>query len=121
MVLTIFNVLRATGVILNETIVNDYIFKCIPITVTALKKGFDATNRWTTYFYDFENGAENKTLAINKSIDTPTNFLLDFPINSATVTGKAQINIANLKTSVTPVGTPATIDNSYNKTVITTN
>jgi hypothetical protein len=116
------DIMRATGLILNETIINDYIFKCIPITTATLEYGFIPTNDWVTYFFDIESETENKTVTINKSVkNTLTNLLVDFPIEKTLETSTVNVNIANLKTGLTPGGGPAPIDNSYNKSVITSN
>lgn len=116
------NVLRAVGLMLNDTIVNDYVFKCIPVTTSTLNKGFNPTNNWITYYFDIESEADNKTVTVNKDIpNNKTNLLFDFPLEAAAETGAINVNIANLKTSVTPSGGPAPIDNSYTKKVITTN
>lgn len=116
------NVLRATGLIFNNSIVNDYIFNYTPITTTEIERGFIPTNNWITYYFDIESKKDNKTITINKNFaNIDTNFLIDFPYTKAAETGIANINIANLKTGLTPTGGPAPIDNSYNKNVITTN
>ena len=115
-------ILRATGLILNNEVKNDYIFKCVPISDDTLKRGFASANNWVTYYFDIESSVDNKNLRINKNIlPIQTNYLIDFPTESAAKTGKASINIANLKTAVTPAGGPAPIENAYNKEVITTN
>ncbi len=116
------DIMRATGVILNETIINDYVFKCLPVTTNTLQKGFIPTNDWVTYYFDIESETENKTVTINKNIqDTSTNFLIDFPVEKVFNSSEVNVNVANLKTNLTPAGGPAPVDNSYTKNVITTN
>lgn len=116
------NVLRAVGLILNDTIINDYIFKCLPITSTTLNRGFKPSNDWVTYYFDIEQENENKTVTINKDLNTTqTNLLVDLPLERAAETGSVTVNIANLKTALTPSGGPAPVNNAYDKTVITTN
>jgi len=116
------NTLRAVGVILNNSVINDYIFKCIPVTDPNLKRGFSPSNNWVTYYFDIEKSSDNKTVTVNKNIeDTRTNLLLDFTLEQAAETGTAIVNIANLKTGMTPSGGPAPVDNSYIKDVTTTN
>lgn len=101
------NTLRATGLILNESIVNDYVFHCIPVTTLNLSAGFIPSNQWVTYYYDIENRTNNKNLAIKKQFsETFTNFLIDFPFEEITTTNTTKINIANLKTNLTPTGGP---------------
>jgi hypothetical protein len=116
------NTLRAVGLILNDTPINDYVFKCIPVTTSTINRGFNPTNNWVTYFFDIESEVDNKTVTVNKDItDNKTNLLLDFPLEQAAELGTVNVNIANLKTAVTPSGGPAPINNSYTKNVITTN
>ena len=113
--------LRATGTLLNNSVYNDYIFNCVPITSTTQQLGFKPTNDWVTYYFDIESGAENKSVAVNKDLNPVSNFLLDFPVETAIKSGTATINIANLKTNTTPTGGPASIDNTYIKNTITSN
>lgn len=116
------NILRATGLVLNDSVVNDYVFNCIAITAPNLDQGFIPTNNWITYFYDIEEVTNNRNVYINKNfISTNTSFLIDFPIEQAAASGKININIANLKTGVTPAGGPAPINNNYVKQPITSN
>jgi hypothetical protein len=116
------NILRAVGVVFNDSVVNDYIFKCISVTNSNSPGGFIPHNNWVTYYFDIESQTQNKTLTINKDIQkVPTNLLLDFSIENATGKATSNVNIANLKTQITPAGGPAPIENSYDKQVITKN
>jgi hypothetical protein len=114
-------VLRATGTVLNNAVLNDYVFNIEYIAVNTGLHGFIPVNDYVTYYFDIEGLTQNKTLAINKKISNiPTNYLLSFPFNSIT-DNTTNINIANLKNVVTPDGGPASIDNSYTKITTTTN
>jgi len=114
--------LRATGLVLGNSIYNESVFICTPVTTMSMSPGFIPNNDWVTYFYDIETGTENKTLSVNKEFTgLATNLLLDFPIEPATEKGSITVNIANLKTNLTPTGGPAPVDNTYTKQVITTN
>ena len=76
------NILRAVGLILNNTSINDYIFKCLPITQPTLTRGFTPANDWVTYFFDIEQESENRSVTINKTFTSiPTNLLLNFSLN----------------------------------------
>jgi hypothetical protein len=117
--LTSNNILRATGLMLNDSIVNDYIFNYKLITSSSLETNFDLENHWVTYFNDYEIGTENTSVTINKNfIDVPVNYLVSFSIDEAIKTGKATVNISNLKTLLTPTGAAASTDNFYSKTFI---
>lgn len=116
------NILRAVGMVLNDTIINDYVFKCLPVTTTQISRGFTPANNWVTYFFDVEQKTENKTVTLNKVLaPTQTNLLIDLPVEKAAGDGIVNINIANLKTGVTPAGGPAPVNNAYEKQVITSN
>jgi hypothetical protein len=114
--------LRATGLILNRAALHNYGLKVFNITQNNFQYNFISNNNWVTYFQDFESQSNNNSLKINKEIqNTPTNFLITFSIKDAINTQNCNINIANLKTSYTPAGGPAPLDNSYDETIITTN
>lgn len=114
-------VLRATGTVLNESVLNDYIFNIEYVAVNTGVHGFIPVNEYLTYYFDFEDGTNNKNLKINKTFtDNPNNFLLSFTFDNIT-DNKANINIANLKTISTPAGGLATVNNSYTKPAVTTN
>lgn len=116
------NILRGVGVILNESRINDYYFKCINVTSNNLSYDFIPANKWVTYFLDFPNQENNSDVSLNKEFTNNTvNYLVDFPIEQAIKTGRATINIANLKTGFTPAGGPSPVDNSYTETIQTTN
>jgi hypothetical protein len=106
------NILRATGVVLNNAIVNDYVFTCTPVTRENIFAGFNPTNSIGTYFSDFVLETENNTLNIKKIIPTKTNLLISFPIKRNIESSLIPINVANLKTTLTPSGGPASINNS---------
>jgi hypothetical protein len=116
------NTLRAVGVVLNDNVINDYVFKYTPITSDTLNRGFLPSNNWVTYYFDVEEEGENKTVTINKNISTArTNLLFSLPIEQAAEKGSTTVNIANLKTALTPAGGPAPVNNAYDKIVTTTN
>lgn len=108
------NILRATGFIIGNTSINQYAFDIETITDTTLSYDLKTDNEWVTYFYDFSTKFFNKTSKINKNLTIPTHFLIDYPIEEAIETGKASINIANLKTYITPRGAPTLIENTTN-------
>lgn len=116
------NILRAVGVILNNSILNDFLFKCFPVSVTTINQGFTPANNWITYYFEVEDKNENKSVTLNKVLaPTQTHLLIDLPIERAAAEGVININIANLKTGLTPSGGPSPINNTYEKQVITSN
>lgn len=114
-------VLRATGTVLNDTVLNDYVFNIEYIAINTGIHGFIPINDYVTYYFDFENGSNNKDLKINKTVDSnPNNFLISFAFENVN-DNNTNINIANLKNIVTPAGGIATVNNSYTKPATTTN
>jgi hypothetical protein len=118
---TTLNTIYAIGCILGNSILNDYVFTATNITTNiianggtnAVQYGHIVSNDWVTYYMDSELQIENKTVTINKIIqDQGINYLVDFPYQNAIQTGKAYINIANLKTGYTPTGIPTSINNT---------
>jgi hypothetical protein len=109
------NTLRATGVILGQTVVNDYVFECIPLTYESFSYGFNPSQSIVTYYFDAEYGSENTSVRINKKYDVPTSFLITFSPYEAAKSNSSVINIANLKNIMTPAGGPPPIENSYLK------
>lgn len=113
--------LRGTGVILNNDIVNNYLLSAINITDKSINYDFTPDNKWITYYLDFPSQVFNKDVSLNKTFDTQINFLIDFPLIPTIKNKNISINIANLKTGLTPTSTPPQIDNSYDEQIITTN
>lgn len=114
-------IVRATGTVLNNSVLNDYVFNIEYVAVNTGVHGFIPVNEYVTYYFDFESGIYNKDLTINKVFDdNPNNFLLSFTFDNITDTTNTNINIANLKNIVTPAGGLATVDNSYSKPVSST-
>jgi hypothetical protein len=111
--------MRATGVILNNDIINNYLLSAV--TNKDLNYNFIPNNKWITYYLDFPSQVFNKDVSLNKVFDTQINFLIDFPLIPTIKNKTGEINIANLKTGLTPTSTPPQIDNSYNEQIITTN
>jgi hypothetical protein len=112
------NTLQATGTVLNNAIIknnsyiNNYLFSCTPVTREKIDAGFSPINTLGTYFADFAQEIDNKTVKINKNIPIKTNLLISFSTkrdNTSNFT--IPINIANLKTILTPTGAPPSIVN----------
>lgn len=111
--------MRGTGVILNSDIVNNYLLSAV--TNKDLNYNFTPNNKWITYYQDFPSQVFNKDVSLNKTFDTQINFLFDFPLLPAIKDKVGTINIANLKSGLTPTSSPPQIDNSYDEQIITTN
>lgn len=114
-------VLRATGTVLNESTINDYVFDVEYVGINVHDIGFTPVNDYITYFFDFESSKNNKNLTINKTVESnPNNLLMTFAFDEV-FNGTSNINIANLKNVATPAGGLATVNNTYTKEIVTTN
>lgn len=114
------NILRATGVVIGNSVANDYIFKIQKVTQNNINYNFTPNNTWVTYFLDFPNQANNTNILVNKEYpNINTNFLISFSVSK--YTDKVNINIANLKTGYTPTGNPTTMNNTYEEQIVTSN
>jgi hypothetical protein len=105
------NILRATGTMFNDSQLNNYIFKCIPITESNINTGIILANPWVTYFSSYEQELENRSLAVNKTYTPSSHFLLHLPVEQTVNTGVGIFNTINLRTGVTPTGGPSPVNN----------
>jgi hypothetical protein len=92
---------------------NSYILSSTPLSKQFVYD-YIPDNPWVTYYMNYFSKQESKSVALNKILnDAKINYLIDFPYINAAKTGKANINISNLKTGYTPQGYPVPIDNFY--------
>jgi len=105
-------ILRANGVILGTTVLNDYVFRTILETTDEITQGFLGDNNWVSYYYNYKDTSRNKDVTLNQSLPVDTHLLIDFPVEKAVESGVVSINVANLKTYTTPTGTPVSLINS---------
>ena len=103
------DILRATGTVLNSAVFNNYRFNVINVTDQAYAKGFIPKTGIVSYFMSFEDKKYNKNVTVRERVDVETNLLASFSIDEAAIHGRANLNLANLRTNFTPEGTPLTI------------
>ena len=101
------NKMRATGLMLNNTVFNNYLFTASVQNGTYT--GLSPENKWVTYFLGTMD--KDTTVDIKKEFSVDTNYLISLSINDCT-DGQANINVANLRTTETPTGTTTALDNS---------
>jgi hypothetical protein len=98
--------LRAVGLELNETKINNYHFTAIYQTSQTLNRGFSAPTFEVNYFNDLVNTQNKTNLIINKTAKRDTNFLVMCSTkNMATPDAASIANIAMLKTNFSSSGT----------------
>lgn len=106
------NILRATGTILNNAILNNYKFNAIEVTAASKQNqtiGVVPESGIVSYFMSFEDKKYNKNVYVRERQDVQTNLLASFSVYEALETGEAVLNFANLRTNYSPEGTPVTI------------
>lgn len=103
------DILRATGTILCNSILNNYIFNIVEVTPKALSLGFIPKNDIVSYFLSFEDRQDNRNVKIKQTQAVKTSFLASFSIHEATTTGEANLNFASLRTNFTPEGVPVPV------------
>jgi hypothetical protein len=105
------DILRATGVVLNNTIINNYKFNVFEVAsyVNSVPKGFIPETGIVSYFMSFEDKKYNKNVYVRERKNVETNLLASFSLYEAAINGTAVVNFANLRTNYTPEGTPITI------------
>lgn len=100
-------ILRAVGVMLNNAIINPYLFKPKFITNSSLVIGFDPVSKEVRYYNDIESFKNRKTLDIKEKSVSETNLLISCATSEFTKNKKTNINIALLRTNYTSTGTYA--------------
>ena len=103
------DILRATGTILNNTVLNNYNFNVVEVTEQAYSRGFIPKTGIVSYFMSFQDKKYNKNVTVRERVNVKTNLLASFSIHEAVINGTANINLANLRTNYTPEGTPLSI------------
>jgi len=105
------DILRATGTVLNNAILNNYKFNVIEVTTAKQNQilGSVPESGIVSYFMSFEDKKYNNNVFVRERQDVQTNLLASFSIYEALETGEAVLNFANLRTNYSPEGTPISI------------
>jgi hypothetical protein len=105
------DILRATGTVLNNAILNNYKFNAIEVTAKSNADEFNIVSEpgIVSYHMSFQDKKYNNNVFVRERRDVQTNLLASFSIYEALETGEAVLNFANLRTNYTPEGTPLTI------------
>lgn len=105
------DILRATGTVLNNAVLNNYKFNAIEVTNNSEGKDFKVVSESgiVSYYMSFQDKKYNNNVFVRERKDVQTNLLASFSIYEAIETGEAVLNFANLRTNYTPEGTPLTI------------
>lgn len=98
-------VVRAIGLMLNETVVNSYLFTPKFVTQGEIYYDFDATSKEIKYFNELTNYDQRETVAIKNYTESNTNLLISCPTSEIAKSTTAKINIASTKSNFSSTGT----------------
>jgi hypothetical protein len=96
--------LRAVGLMLNNKIINPYLFVPTEITPTQIELGFDPTPNEVRYYNDLESFQNRATVDIKEKNVAETNLLISCVISDIAKSDVVNTNIAMLKTNYTSTG-----------------
>lgn len=96
--------LRATGLILVDTKLNDYHFKPIFDEKNVHELGADFTTKEIKYFNNFESSEQSRSAELRTVREKNTNLMLTAPIEPALNNQKAEADVAILKSNFSPAG-----------------
>lgn len=100
--------LRAVGLMLNETVVNPYLFTPEFISTNGLYYDFDAKTTEVKYHNEMASFADRYTVNIKEEQESDTNLLISCATTDIAKTGEGVINIALTKTNFSSSGTYST-------------
>lgn len=102
------DILRATGTMLNNAVLNNYKFNAIEVTATSNDNVYSVVSESgiVSYYMSFQDKKYNKNVFVRERKNIQTNLLASFSIYEALETGEAVLNFANLRTNYSPEGTP---------------
>lgn len=102
------NVLRAVGIMLNETKVNSYLFVADFASSGALHCGFDAKTSEIKYYNEFALFSNKKTVNIKTEEESNTNLLISCATSTIATSTEVPVNIALTKSNFSSSGSYST-------------
>ena len=98
------NVIRAVGVELNSTIVNNYHFEVEFKTRSSITYGFTPTTDEVSYYNEIDSYDNKFNVLLKHKTEKLTNLLISCPTNEMSKDEEADINISLLKTNYSSSG-----------------
>jgi hypothetical protein len=101
------NVLRAVGVELNNTIVNNYHFDAVFQTRSSIDYGFDVSKGEMSevkYYNEFDGQEFNETLNVKQMFTRNTHYVIECPTLNIALSATVGANVFNLKTNYSSSG-----------------
>lgn len=97
-------VVRATGLMLNETIVNSYYFNPEFISNDSIYYNFNATSTEVKYYNELPSYNNRENVVVKNKVESNTNLLITCPTNELAKTTQANVNIALTKSNFSSNG-----------------
>jgi hypothetical protein len=97
-------VIRAIGVELNETKVNNYHFEAAFKTRSNITYGFSPATDEVAYYNELDNYENKFNVNLKRNVDRPTNLLITCPTSQLSKDEEADVNISLLKTNYSSSG-----------------
>lgn len=101
-------VVRAVGLMLNDTVVNPYLLIPDFVSESGLYYNFDAKSSEVKYFNELIVGSNQSNLAIREEQESNTNLLISCTTSEIALSAEASVNIALMKTNFTSSGSYST-------------
>ena len=97
-------VVRGVGLMLNETIVNSYLFKTVFVSEGGIYYDFDAKTPEIKYYNDITTYGNRDNVNIKHQQDSNTNLLITMPTSELSKSNEVSVNIALTKTNFSASG-----------------
>ena len=105
------NVVRATGLMLNETVCNNYLHKMVMLTNDSLYYGFDARSTEIKYYNQIPTFVNQNTVTIKEEKDVDTHLLISCSTDAISKSTNVPINVALTKSNFSAAGTYLNTEN----------
>lgn len=99
------NVVRATGLMLNDTVCNNYFHKVEMITDDGLYYGFDARSTEIKYYNQLPTFVNQNTVTIREEKDIDTHLLISCSTKAISKSTNVSINVSLTKSNFSAAGT----------------
>lgn len=101
-------ILRATGLMLNDVVVNDYLFTPEFVSSGTLQYNFDPKNTEIKYYNEIVESKDQYNVAVRTQVERDTNLLISCSTPEIAKNKEVSVNIALLKTNFSSSGSYST-------------
>lgn len=100
--------IRAVGLMLNETIINPYLFTPVFVSNSNIHYNFDARTSEIKYYNEITSYGNRDTVNIKQEQESPTSLLISIPTSEISKNNEVPVNIALTKTNFSSSGSYTT-------------